>query len=139
MTVSGLRAAPREDCDVDLDLEHLFLPRDRSPRQRLQSNQEPREDVVVFSLSMNAYQICLPGSLGRLSVIELGGGQGNLAGDMMDGIFRAAGYTRKEREAVLAKRLTALQVGALGISNLGTMQGGSAQRRIRGPPFPLST
>ncbi len=71
------------------------------------------------------------------AVIELGGGQGNLTGDMMDGILRATGYTQKELESVLAKRLTALQVGSFGISNVWTMQGGTAQRRIRGPPpFP---
>ena len=42
------------------------------------------------------------------AVIELGGGQGNLTGDMMDGIFRAIGDTQKELESVLAKRFTPL-------------------------------
>ena len=41
--------------------------------------------------------------------------------------------------SVPAKRLTAHQVGAFGISKAWTMQGDTAQRRIRGPPFPLST
>ena len=69
------------------------------------------------------------------AVIELGGGQGYLAGDMMDGIIRATGHTQKELESVLAKQLTALQVGSFGISSVWTMQGSTAQRKIRALPF----
>ena len=73
------------------------------------------------------------------AVVELGGGQGNFAGDMMDGVFRATGYTRKELELVLTKRLTALEVESFEVSNVWTMQGGTAQRRSRGPPLSLGT
>src|SRR4030042_1726852 len=66
-------------------------------------------------------------------------GQGDLTGDMMDWISCATGYRRKELESVRAKRLTAPQVGSFGISTVWTRQGGTAQRRIRGPPIPLGT
>ena len=65
--------------------------------------------------------------------------QGDLTGDMMDWISCATGYRRKELESVRAKRLTAPQVGSFGISTVWTRQGGTAQRRIRGPPIPLGT
>ncbi len=67
------------------------------------------------------------------AVIELGSGRGNPTGDTMDGIVRATGHTQKELKSVPAKRLTALQVASFGISSVGTMQGGTAQRRVRGP------
>jgi hypothetical protein len=69
------------------------------------------------------------------AVIESGGGQRDLTGNVMDGILRATGCTQKELESVLAERFTPLQLGRFGIPNVWTVQGGTARKKASRSPF----
>jgi hypothetical protein len=56
------------------------------------------------------------------TAIEMGGGQRDFTGEVMDEILHAVGCTQHELEAVLTTRFTPLQVGQFGIPNIWTLR-----------------
>jgi hypothetical protein len=56
------------------------------------------------------------------TAIEMGGGQCDFTGEVMDEILHASGCTQHELEAVLASRFNPLEVGQFGIPNIWTLR-----------------